>query len=60
MLKERVLTGMDTAQVATRVFEAVRERRFWVLTHAEEYADHMRSRCEAALSGDSPKPFLPG
>ena len=32
----------------------------WTLTHAEDFADQMRSRCEAALTGDRPKPFLPG
>jgi hypothetical protein len=51
---------MDPAEVAGHVMAAVKQRRFWVLTHAEQFADQMRSRCEAAVSGGSPAPFLAG
>jgi NAD(P)-dependent dehydrogenase (short-subunit alcohol dehydrogenase family) len=58
--RQQILAGMPPATVAEHVVAAIKQRRFWVLTHAEQYADHVRSRFDAAVSGRDPDPFAFG
>jgi hypothetical protein len=44
--------------VADKVFDAIGARRFWVLPHAGEYAEHVRSRFDNAVEGRNPEPFV--
>jgi hypothetical protein len=39
VLQQMLETGMATSEVAEKVFDAIREERFWVLTHDD--ADDM-------------------
>jgi hypothetical protein len=43
--------------VADKVFDAIAARRFWVLPHAHEYGEHVRSRFDNAVEGHNPEPF---
>ena len=45
---------MAPAQVADIMFDAIAERRFWILTHPEQYAPAMRARTEGIISGANP------
>jgi NAD(P)-dependent dehydrogenase (short-subunit alcohol dehydrogenase family) len=45
---------MAPARVADMTFEAIAERRFWILTHASQFAPAMRARTEGAISGANP------
>lgn len=45
-------TGMPASEVAEIVLQALRENRFYILTHPE-YAEHVRTRA-AAIAGDRP------
>jgi len=47
--------GMQPPDVAERVFEAVRDERFYILTHPE-LNERIRQRMEAILSGGNPPP----
>ncbi len=47
--------GMPPPDVADRVFEAIRDERFYILTHPD-FNDRIRQRMEAILSGDNPPP----
>jgi len=40
--------------VAELTFAAIAERRFWILTHREQYAAAMRARTEGAIAGVNP------
>jgi NAD(P)-dependent dehydrogenase (short-subunit alcohol dehydrogenase family) len=53
MLRQLVETGMEPSQVAAAVFEAIREGRFYVLTHAD-WKLHVRKRMDDILLGRSP------
>jgi hypothetical protein len=46
-------SGMDPADVAAHVVDAVRTRRFYVLTH-DDTKQMVRKRMEAILEGDDP------
>jgi hypothetical protein len=46
-------TGQSPAQVAQQVFEAINERRFYVLTHPE-HNGVITKRAEAMLAGGPP------
>jgi NAD(P)-dependent dehydrogenase (short-subunit alcohol dehydrogenase family) len=48
-----VESGMDPADVAVRVVAAVKERRFYILTHPDS-ADMVRRRMEAIITGGDP------
>ncbi len=48
-----VESGMDPADVAAQVVAAVKERRFYILTHPGS-ADMVRRRMEAIITGDDP------
>lgn len=43
--------GMDPADVADMVISAIREQRFWILTHSD-WKDVLRGRVEALVSED--------
>jgi hypothetical protein len=45
---------MAPAAVAEITFAAIAERRFWILTHAQQYAPAMRARTEGAINGVNP------
>lgn len=44
-------------EIAAQVCEAIREERFYVLTHPERTIDQLRSRVEAIASGEQPVLF---
>jgi short-subunit dehydrogenase len=52
-----VAAGMDPADVAAKVIDAVKQRRFWVLSHPEHLAD-IEHRNQSLLSLTNPT--LPG
>ena len=45
---------MQPEEVAAKVFEAIADRRFWILTHPDQYAPAMRARMEEAIAGTRP------
>jgi NADP-dependent 3-hydroxy acid dehydrogenase YdfG len=45
---------MAPAEVADITFAAIAKRRFWILTHPQQYAPAMRARIEGAINGDNP------
>jgi NAD(P)-dependent dehydrogenase (short-subunit alcohol dehydrogenase family) len=59
MLDALIAEGLNPAVVANLVVEAIRERRFYVLTHPE-WQDMVRDRVDRMLSGESPAVILPG
>jgi NAD(P)-dependent dehydrogenase (short-subunit alcohol dehydrogenase family) len=59
MLKETFRGGMPPSEVANHVVEAIREKRFYVLTHPE-HNERIRARIDAMLTGASPATIMPG
>ena len=59
MLDALIAEGLNPAVVANLVVEAIRECRFYVLTHPE-WQDMVRDRVDRMLSGESPAVILPG
>ncbi|MFZ4518183.1 MAG: SDR family NAD(P)-dependent oxidoreductase [Microthrixaceae bacterium] len=59
MVDTLIAEGLNPAVVANLVVEAIRERRFYVLTHAE-WSAMVRDRVDRMLSGEPPAMFLPG
>ena len=53
-----VESGMDPADVAAQVVAAVKERRFYILTHPDS-AVMVRRRMEAIINGDDPPTIGP-
>ncbi len=53
MLCQLVEQGLPPAQVAEAVFEAIREERFYILTH-EDWKTHVRKRMNDILLGRNP------
>lgn len=53
MLRQMVDTGMPPSEVAEAVFDAVREERFYVLTHAD-WKHHVQKRMEDILHERNP------
>lgn len=54
MLRQLLATGMSVEEVAEHVFAAVREERFWILTH-ESFKPLVTTRFEAAVAGRNPQ-----
>ncbi len=54
-LRQQLQTGMPPAQVAEAVFQAIREERFYILTHPEG-KDWIRTRMEDILQERNPTP----
>jgi NAD(P)-dependent dehydrogenase (short-subunit alcohol dehydrogenase family) len=46
--------GTPAADVADEVVDAIRSRRFWILTH-EEFDEPVRSRFDGAVAGTAPR-----
>jgi NAD(P)-dependent dehydrogenase (short-subunit alcohol dehydrogenase family) len=59
MLDALIAEGLNPAAVANLVVEAIRARRFYVLTHPE-WQDMVRDRVDRMLSGEDPAVILPG
>ncbi len=59
MARQALAAGMPPAEIAKRVFAAVRDERFWILTH-EDFKPAVRIRFEAAIEGRNPELRLPG
>jgi NAD(P)-dependent dehydrogenase (short-subunit alcohol dehydrogenase family) len=53
VLRQFIESGMDPAEVADQVYDAVVNRRFYILTHDESQIA-VRKRMEAIVSGDDP------
>ncbi len=54
MVSDAVAGGMPPKEVAERVFEAIRENRFYILTHAESKAA-VQARMEDILKENNPR-----
>lgn len=54
-----IAEGLQPAHVANLVVEAIRENRFWILTHPE-WQGMVRDRIERMLTGENPWAMLPG
>ena len=52
--RSAVANGMEPAEVADKVFDALRLERFYILTHPEGY-DWIRARMEDILNGNNPR-----
>ena len=52
-MRGKVEAGMLPETIAQKVFEAVRENRFWILTH-EDFDSMIRSRFEGMLRRENP------
>ena len=59
MVGNWIAEGLQPAYVASLVVEAIRERRFYVLTHPE-WQGMVRDRVDRMLSGENPSARLPG
>jgi NAD(P)-dependent dehydrogenase (short-subunit alcohol dehydrogenase family) len=57
-LRQQMQTGMPPAEVAAAVFQAIREERFYILTHPEG-KDWIRTRMEDILQERNPTPLAP-
>ncbi len=53
-VKAGIETGMSPLQVADQVFEAIKEERFYILTHPE-LTPLIQLRVDSLLSGDNPR-----
>ncbi len=59
MIESFVAEGLQPAAVAALVVDAIRTRRFWILTHPE-WQSMVRDRVDRILSGEDPTMGLPG
>jgi NAD(P)-dependent dehydrogenase (short-subunit alcohol dehydrogenase family) len=57
-LRQQMQTAMPPEQVADAVFQAIREERFYILTHPEG-KDWIRTRMEDILQERNPTPLAP-
>jgi NAD(P)-dependent dehydrogenase (short-subunit alcohol dehydrogenase family) len=51
--------GMAPSEVARQVFEAIRDERFYILTHPE-HNEMIRSRTDAIINDGTPPTLIPG
>ena len=58
MAAEFMKQAMPTSQVAEMVFDAIREQKLYILTHAGSETS-IRKRMEAIVEGHNPEPILP-
>ena len=54
MIRSLVAGGMQPAEVATQVFSAVQEERFWVLPNAEHLGPAIKEVAASAVEGRTP------
>jgi NAD(P)-dependent dehydrogenase (short-subunit alcohol dehydrogenase family) len=59
MVDQLIAEGLNPAVVADLVVSAIREQRFYVLTHPE-WQEMVRDRVDRMLSGENPSVVLPG
>jgi NAD(P)-dependent dehydrogenase (short-subunit alcohol dehydrogenase family) len=59
LIDQLIAEGLQPADVAALVVDAVKQRRFYVLTHPE-WQGMVRDRVERMLSGQDPRIALPG
>jgi NAD(P)-dependent dehydrogenase (short-subunit alcohol dehydrogenase family) len=59
MIREIFKGGMAPSEVARQVVEAIRDERFYVLTHPEHNAQ-IRARVDAVVGGGAPPTLMPG
>lgn len=59
MVDSWIAEGLQPAHVASLVLDAIREQRFYVLTHPE-WQSMIRDRVDRMLSGENPWSTLPG
>jgi len=59
MVRARIEGGMEPAEVANHVFEAVRDDRFWVLPNAEGYGPAITEIAASAVEGRTPPIVAP-
>jgi NAD(P)-dependent dehydrogenase (short-subunit alcohol dehydrogenase family) len=59
MVDQLIAEGLNPAVVADLVVSAIREQRFYVLTHPE-WQEMVRDRVDRMLSGENPSVALPG
>ena len=58
MIGSLIAGGIKPDDVADQVFDAVREKRFYVLTHPQ-WAGMVRSNTERMLAGGNPEMAIP-
>ena len=56
-MRNKVTTGMLPETIAERVFAAVRDEQFWILTH-DDFDDMIRARFEGMLRRENPTPHV--
>ncbi len=56
-MRQRVEQGMLPEKIAERVFDAVRDSKFWILTH-EDFDPMIRERFEGMLRRENPVPHV--
>jgi len=59
MMQGLIDSGIDPADVAAQVVDAVRAGRFWILTHPESITT-VQARVDAIVHGDQPPLLAPG
>jgi NAD(P)-dependent dehydrogenase (short-subunit alcohol dehydrogenase family) len=59
MVEQWIAEGLDPAEVASMVVDAIRSDRFYVLTHPE-WQSMVRDRVDRMLGGQNPSTSLPG
>lgn len=59
MVEQWIAEGLDPADVAAMALDAIRNRRFYVLTHPE-WQGMVRDRVDRMLAGEQPTATLPG
>jgi hypothetical protein len=58
MLRSLIEGGMEPADAAEQVFDAVIEKRFWVLPNAENLGPAIKDVAASAVEGRTP-PMIP-
>jgi hypothetical protein len=57
MARAAIAAGLPPAEAAAQVVDAVKNERFYVLTHPQ-FAPHIRERMEDIIEGRNPTPAL--
>jgi NAD(P)-dependent dehydrogenase (short-subunit alcohol dehydrogenase family) len=57
-IRAAIASGLPPADVSTHVLDAIRNERFYVLTHPEITQDRVRRRMEGILENRTPTPIL--
>ncbi|NVK44010.1 MAG: SDR family NAD(P)-dependent oxidoreductase [Oceanospirillaceae bacterium] len=54
VLRKTIAAGIGVDQLATQVFDAIREERFWVLPHPD-FREPLKRRTESLMTGANPE-----